>query len=148
LQNFHTTAYTISADVVMRAEKVIWTVTWVYGPQDNTEKEAFVDEIKELKARVKAEWLIFRNFNLFYKAEDESNTRLNRCLMTSFKNKLDEAQLMEVDLRGRAYTWSNEQSDPTFTRLDNLARVAHPIHMRMNQNNNIKFVHHNLTRKG
>jgi hypothetical protein len=25
---------------------------------------------------------------------------------------------MEVDLRGRAYTWSNEQNDPTFTRID------------------------------
>jgi hypothetical protein len=40
--------------------------------------------------------------------------------MTRFKDMLDEAQLMEVDLRGRAYTWSNEQNDPTFTRIDHV----------------------------
>jgi endonuclease/exonuclease/phosphatase family metal-dependent hydrolase len=38
--------------------------------------------------------------------------------MTRFKDTIDEAQLMEVDLRGRIYTWSNKQNDPTFTRID------------------------------
>jgi hypothetical protein len=58
------------------------------------------------------------DFNLIYKAEDKSNNRLNRRLMTSFKEALNEAQLMEIDLKGRAYTWSNEQIDPTFTLID------------------------------
>jgi hypothetical protein len=58
------------------------------------------------------------DFNLIYKAEDKSNTRLNRRLMTLFKETLDFSQLMEIDLQGRAYTWSNEQNDPTFTRID------------------------------
>lgn len=44
------------------------------------------------------EWLILGDFNLIYKAEDKSNNRLNRRLMTRFKETLDEAQLMEVDL--------------------------------------------------
>lgn len=38
--------------------------------------------------------------------------------MNLFKEILDETQLMEVDLRGRAYTWSNEQNDPTYTWID------------------------------
>jgi hypothetical protein len=38
--------------------------------------------------------------------------------MIHFRETLDDAQLMELDLRGRAYTWSNEQNDPTFTHND------------------------------
>jgi endonuclease/exonuclease/phosphatase (EEP) superfamily protein YafD len=115
LQNFHTTDHTVSADVVMRADNVTWTVTGVY---ENDEKELFLDELKNLKARGKDEWLVMGDFNLIYKAEDKSNTRLNRRLMTLFKETLDFSQLMEIDLRSRAYTWSNEQNDPTFTRID------------------------------
>jgi hypothetical protein len=108
----------VSADVVMRADNVTWTVMGVYGPQENDEKEFFLDELKNLKARGKDEWLVMGDFNLIYKAEDKSNTRLNRRLMTLFKETLDFSQRMEIDLRGRAYTWSNEQNDPTFTRID------------------------------
>jgi exonuclease III len=118
LQNPHTTTHTVSADIVMRVDKIIWAVTGVYGPQDTNEKELFLDEIKGLKTRAKKEWLILGDFNLIYKVEDKSGNRLNRRLMTRFKETLDNAQLMEVDLRGRAYTWSNEQNDPTFTRID------------------------------
>jgi hypothetical protein len=81
-------------------------------------KEVFLDEIKDLKLRGKKEWLILGDFNLICKAEDKSNNRLNRRIMTQLKETLDEAQLMEVDLRGRAYMWSNEQNEPTFTRID------------------------------
>lgn len=98
LQNHHATPHSVSADVVMRTDNKIWTITGVYGPQENNEKEIFLDEIKELKARGMKEWLILGDFNLIYKAEDKSNNRLNRRLMTRFKETLDEAQLMEVDL--------------------------------------------------
>jgi hypothetical protein len=49
LQNTHTTTHTVSADVVMRADNTIWTVTGVYGPQETGEKDQFLDEIKDLK---------------------------------------------------------------------------------------------------
>jgi hypothetical protein len=83
----------VSADVVMRADNVTWTVMGVYGPQENDEKEFFLDELKNLKARGKDEWLVMGDFNLIYKAEDKSNTRLNRRLMTLFKETLDFSQL-------------------------------------------------------
>jgi exonuclease III len=57
LQNFHTTDHTVSADVVMCADNVTWTVTGVYGPQENDEKGLFLDELKNLKASGKDEWL-------------------------------------------------------------------------------------------
>lgn len=71
LQNHHTTTYSVSADVVMHAENKSWTITGVYGPQDNIEKEIFLNEFKDLKTRAKIEWLILGDFNLIYKAEDK-----------------------------------------------------------------------------
>lgn len=68
LQNFHSTTYTISADVVMHADNTTWTITGVYGPQENRDKESFMEEIKSLKTRGKDEWLILGDFNLIYKA--------------------------------------------------------------------------------
>lgn len=88
LQNIHTTAHTISADIVMRADNATWTLTSVYGPQENNDKDFFfLSEIKDLKDR----GLIIGDFNLIYKAEDKSNNRLNRRLMALFKETLDEA---------------------------------------------------------
>ena len=55
---------------------------------------------------------------MIYKAKDKSNDRLNRLMMSNFRQTIDEAQLMEIDLRGRKFTWSNEQNNPTFTRID------------------------------
>jgi hypothetical protein len=118
MQNIHTTTHTISADLVMRVDNAICTVTGVYGPQENNDNEVFLDEIKDSKQRGQREWLILGDFNLIYKAEDKNNNRLNRSLMIRFKETLDDAQLMEIDLRGRLYTWSNEQNDPSFTRID------------------------------
>jgi hypothetical protein len=39
-------------------------------------------------------------------------------MMNRFKQALDDTHLMELDLQGRKFTWSNEQDDPTFTRID------------------------------
>jgi hypothetical protein len=89
-------------------------VTGVYGPQETGEKDQFLDEIKDLKGLGKKEWLILGDFHLIYKAKDKNNNRLNRCLITRFKDTIDEVQLMEVDEQ-----WtSNEQNDPTFTHID------------------------------
>lgn len=120
LQNFNTTTFIVSADVIMHADNSSWTITGVYGPQDDDDKESFLNEIKQLKARAKEEWMVLGDFNLIYKAADKSNSRLNRRLMNLFKDALDETNLMEVDLRGRKYTWSSEQNEPTFTRIDRI----------------------------
>lgn len=40
--------------------------------------------------------------------------------MQWFKQTLDESQLMELELHGRKFTWSNEQDVPTFTRIDRM----------------------------
>jgi exonuclease III len=40
--------------------------------------------------------------------------------MNSFKAALDVMRLKEIKLNGRRFTWSNEQTNPTLTRIDRL----------------------------
>jgi endonuclease/exonuclease/phosphatase (EEP) superfamily protein YafD len=75
-------------------------------------------ELQNLKVNCLERWLLVGDFNLIYKVEDKSNGRLNRRLMNRFKQVIDANQLMELDLRGRKFTWSNEQDTPTFTKID------------------------------
>ena len=65
-------------------------------------------------------WLILGDFNLIYQAEDKNNTNLNRRLMGSFKATIDDLGLKEIKLNDRHFTWTNEQTNPTMTRIDRL----------------------------
>jgi hypothetical protein len=102
----------------MKDDNTSWSLTGVYGPQSDPDKVAFLDELKNLKGRSMDKWLLIGDFNLIYKAEDKSNDRIDRRLMRIFKETLDDLQMMELDLRGRRFTWSTEQDNPTFTRID------------------------------
>jgi hypothetical protein len=62
--------------------------------------------------------LIWGDFNLIYQAEDKNNGRLNRRLMRTFRQFLDDMELQELHLKGRRCTWSNERECPTLVRLD------------------------------
>ncbi|GJN32501.1 hypothetical protein PR202_gb21015 [Eleusine coracana subsp. coracana] len=58
------------------------------------------------------------DFNLIYKAEDKNYTRLNIRLMDKFRMIINQLELKELKLNGRKYTWTNEQDNPTWTRID------------------------------
>jgi hypothetical protein len=45
--------------------------------------------------------------------------------MASFKAAIDQLHLKEIKLNGRRFTWTNEQDNPTLTRIDTL------LHSRM-----------------
>jgi endonuclease/exonuclease/phosphatase family metal-dependent hydrolase len=49
---------------------------------------------------------------------DKSNGRINRRLMGAFRRFLQDLKLAELHLNDKLYTWSNEQSHPTLTRID------------------------------
>jgi hypothetical protein len=82
------------------------------------QKSAFIDELRAVAAASSPKWLILGDFNLIYRAADKSNDRLNRRLMRKFKGALDAMRLRELDLQGRKFTWSNEQQNPTMSRID------------------------------
>jgi hypothetical protein len=62
--------------------------------------------------------MIGGDFNMLYQAADKNNDHLDRRAMRRFRNFINIAQLQEVHLVGRRYTWSNHQATPTLERLD------------------------------
>lgn len=71
---------------------------------------------------------------MIYRAEDKSNNRLDHRYMRRFWAFLDAAELEELYLIGRRFTWSSERDQPTLEWLDRLFTSAgwleaHPNHV-------------------
>jgi hypothetical protein len=81
-------------------------------------KMLFLDELRDVRASCAGTWLICGDFNTIYQAEDKNNNRLNTRMMGRFRQFIDEAELQELHLKGRLYTWSNEHDSSTLERLD------------------------------
>lgn len=104
--------------VTPRGDGQPWILTSVYGPRDDSEKQAFIEEIKHIHSLIYKPWLILEDFNLIYRACDKNNLNLNRRLMGSFRSALNHCDLKEIHLKGRKYTWSNKQENPTLEQID------------------------------
>ena len=95
-------------------------LTVVYGPTLSSRKQAFLQELQQLKLQPGLQWLLLGDFNLIYKASDKNNNRLNTRLMRCFREVLDECDLREIHLQNRKFTWSNERQNPTQAKLDRI----------------------------
>jgi exonuclease III len=80
-----TNTHSVTATIQRRSDNECWTLTVVYGPQGDTEKLDFLQEIKQTKPSSHKEWMILGDFNLVYKASDKSNGRVNRRLTNEFR---------------------------------------------------------------
>ncbi|WVZ88110.1 hypothetical protein U9M48_034662 [Paspalum notatum var. saurae] len=95
-----------------------WGLTCVYGPQDEREKELFLEELSAARDICAGAWIVLGDFNLILEAADKSNDRINRRTMRLFRQWVGELELQDLHLHGRTYTWSNERVHPTLVRLD------------------------------
>jgi exonuclease III len=113
-----TTQNTISVQITMLEENLSWSLTGVYGPQADQDKINFLQEISNLKQHMEPAWLIIGDFNLIYRAEDKNNQRVNLRLINRFKNTIDNLQLAPLELKGKRFTWCNDQQNATMTKID------------------------------
>ncbi|XP_073368097.1 uncharacterized protein [Aegilops tauschii subsp. strangulata] len=120
LSNYQATPGTISASVSMLNDRIAWTITCVYGPQGESEKVAFIEELRALSATTGRQWLLLGDFNLITKAADKSNANINHRLIGKFRGALDFMQLKELRMCGRRFTWSNEQANLVMTKIDHV----------------------------
>jgi hypothetical protein len=59
---------------------------------------------------------------------------INNRIMRKFNQTIDALQLLELDLIGKKFTWSNEQDDPTMSRIDRLMATTewHDLYLSAN----------------
>lgn len=107
--------HSVTAHLLSLAGPVTWSITAVYGPQEDLEKVQFLGELRWMKFAVFDRWLVLGDFNMIMQAANKSNSNLNRRLMGEFRDVVRDLELKELNLRGRKFTWSNER---TQTRID------------------------------
>jgi hypothetical protein len=76
-------------------------------------KILFMQEITDLKQQMLPAWLLLGDFNLIYRAQDKNNGRLNIPMLNRFKTTIDNLLMAPFDLRGKKFTWCNDQQTPT-----------------------------------
>jgi len=121
-------SYSLTAKITLLQSNVSWWITCVYGPQTDSEKVAFLDELREVRTSCDGMWVICGDFNLIYRADDKNNQRLNRSMMNRFRRFINDTELHELNLKGRLYTWSNERDKPTLERLDRVFASEDWVH--------------------
>jgi exonuclease III len=114
------TLNTVTAKLTMLAENKEWSISGVYGPQNEADKILFMQEILDLRQHVLPAWLLLGDFNLILSAQEKNNNRLNLSLINRFKATIDNLELARIELRGKKYTWCNDQQSPTMTRIDHI----------------------------
>jgi hypothetical protein len=98
----------------------LWWFTGVYGPHQDNLKLAFLQELGVVRNECEGPWIIARDFNMIYRAEDKNNSNINRALMGDFRSWINSLELKEIPLCGRRFTWSNQREDPTLVKLDHV----------------------------
>lgn len=81
-----------------------WWLSPVYGPCQDADKAAFLDELLTLWQTCVGLWLLCGDFNLILQDCDKNNGRLHRGWMRRFRRVVDDLQLAELHLNGRLYT--------------------------------------------
>ena len=95
-----------------------WCISVVYGPHQDADQVLFLDDLLSYGSNSPFPWLAVGDFNMIYRAADKNNSRLNCRSMCRFRSFINRAQLEEVPLIGRHFTWSNERENPTLELLD------------------------------
>jgi exonuclease III len=95
-----------------------WWLSSVYGPQDDSDKALFLEEIEAIRDACSGPWALAGDFNLILSEADKNNDLINRINMSRFRRTVADLELQDLHLHGRAFTWSNERERPTLVRLD------------------------------
>lgn len=110
--------FSLSAILTDRSDGSSWTLTVVYGPQEDQDKLMFLQELRDLKLLGQNEWMIAGDFNLIARTDEKNNSNINIGMMGRFRSVIEDLELREFQLIGRNFTWASENSHHTCSKLD------------------------------
>ena len=77
--------FSVTGNIVHRADNTSWAITGVYGPQEDNLKVQFMQELRWIKPLVQEKWMILGDFNLICRTEEKNNPNINLRLMGLFR---------------------------------------------------------------
>ena len=90
----------------------------VYGPCEGIARENFIAWLYSLNIEDDALWLLVGDFNFYRYSDSRNRPGANLSDIAMFNDLISFQSLVELPIKGRAYTWSNMQSDPLLEQLD------------------------------
>ena len=95
-----------------------WKLSTVYGPCVEPAWGAFIDWLRNLQISNTDNWIILGDFNFYRSTENRNRSGDNISDTFLFNEAIGESGLIELPLKGRAFTWSNMQQNPLLEQLD------------------------------
>jgi hypothetical protein len=90
----------------------------VYGPCEGVDQEIFVAWLFHLDIPDDAHWLLLGDFNFYHFVESRNQPGANLTYIATFKEIISYLGLIELPIKGHAFTWSIIQIDPLLVQVD------------------------------
>lgn len=95
-----------------------WLLTSLYGPNSSEKRKEFWNELDMIRRRWNGPWCIGGDWNIIrFPSEKLGGTRISAD-MRLFSDWINPHSLVDLQLKGASFTWSNHQSNPAMSRLD------------------------------
>ena len=110
--------YTITIDFTTCHDRSNWRLTSVYGTCHEPLRSEFVHWLRNLDLSGAEHWLFVGDFNFYRSLQDRNRPGGNLNDTLIFNDIIGHLGLVEIPLKGRAFTWSNMQQSPLLEQLD------------------------------
>lgn len=111
-------SFSVSVVATIKGENQKWMVTGVYGPTRGDLLESFIEELERIKGRWNLPWCIGGDFNEIIFLEERNRATRRTRGMDLFCDFVDRNELIDVQMSGVRFTWSNFQERPALSKLD------------------------------
>ena len=95
-----------------------WTLVNIYGPCNGTGRMAFTSWLSELEIPDGEDWLLVADFNYICAPDNRNKSGGDANDILVFNDIIRSLSLVELPIKGGAFTWSNMQTNPLLEQLD------------------------------
>ena len=111
-------SFAIGISFVATQSNDSWKLVNVYGPCSGQRRVDFTNWLFDLNIPGDENWLILGDFNFIRSTNNRNKPGGDAADMLLFNELIRAQSLMELPVKGRAFTWSNMQDDPLLEQLD------------------------------
>jgi hypothetical protein len=101
------TRFQVTVELTYKISNHICYITNIYGPTAHEERAIFTNWLLNFDATPMDSWIILGDFNLIRSPENRNRDGGDINNMLLFNSIISQLDLVEIPLKGRAFTWSN-----------------------------------------
>ena len=110
--------FAVVVEFVSRQNNDKWTLVVIHGPCQREARDNFVTWLYNLCIPVEENQLLLGDFNFIWSRDNRNLPGGDLNDMFIFNEIIVHLGLLELPIKGRAYTWSNMQDTPLLEKLD------------------------------